>query len=82
MRGAAAGALVKTYGPLTAGQLAQLLGRGRLISGRNNWALDRWRWTANSWRESVPAGAGPAPKIRDRWRWIRGPSWRDSFTSW
>tara|TARA_R100001082_G_scaffold107412_1_gene81286 strand:- start:3178 stop:3414 length:237 start_codon:yes stop_codon:yes gene_type:complete len=78
MRGAAAGALVKTYGPLTAGQLAQLLGRGRSLSGRFYWAVNSWP----SWRESFPAGAGPAPMIRDRWRWIRGPSWRDSFPSW
>jgi len=44
-----------------------LLGRWRWLSGRNYWALDRWRWTAYSWRESVPAGEGPAPMIRDRW---------------
>jgi len=57
LRGAAAGALVKTYRPLTAGQLAQLLGRGRSLSGRFYWAVNSWP----SWRESFPAGAGPAP---------------------
>tara|TARA_R100000482_G_scaffold115944_1_gene59018 strand:- start:321 stop:557 length:237 start_codon:yes stop_codon:yes gene_type:complete len=78
LRGAAAGAWAKTYGPLTAGQLAQLLGRGRWLSGRFYWAVNSWP----SWRESFPAGEGLGPMIRDRWRWIRGPSWRDSFPSW
>tara|TARA_R100001440_G_scaffold53526_1_gene73316 strand:+ start:91 stop:327 length:237 start_codon:yes stop_codon:yes gene_type:complete len=78
MRGAAAGALVKTYGPLTAGQLAQLLGRWRWLSGRFYWAVNSWP----SWRESVPAGAGPAPMIQDQLGAISGPSWRDSFPSW
>ena len=78
MRGAAAGAWAKTYGPLTAGQLAQLLGRGRLISGRFYWAVNSWP----SWRESFPAGEGLGPMIQDQLAAISGPSWRDSFPSW